>query len=874
MSNKKNIIIFPKIYFFKIIHLIYILLLSTTPIKNECPKEAPISIDNNCLLKYCTEQQYKENKCIIDNKIIKTQWLNNIIQIGDLNFRYINFATFSNGDMVVETTSYPCGETRMFYGIKNNGRGFFNDNSKAKKINFYSIKAKEQPLNVGKCKFESEIFIAKINEGINKGKEYLVSFSKGNQYTELYLFDENKINQIQTSSLFGTQISSYRSATFSYIVDNKIYILASYTITSDNKNYIYFKKMSFSSNAFNNKNPSILSFQKTNNLGNSVSCFVTEQKYIICIYLCQESNGKIGPLAKNVDSICLISLDQNLKEIKTISYRNNIYTDSNSFLKCIHLKGEVGAFIYYYYNKVSKLTNTYEVIYPIVLLKKYNSNRFENYITSIDSIPLNKYAPFDSLLNILLIKNNLYFDNYCLKNDLIKINEDKICFTTSSSNNETLYIVILNIIESQNVVIRYYSIDIYKLNNYKFLLDMRSHLYNNFISLAFSYCPQDDCSNDKSDDHYSAFLIFSYPNGTDSRLNINKYLFDNNNIKINNITIDLKKYSKIDNNIFGYVYYGFNIKENSCNNTDLLSYDSNEIIDIDKPLKHQKIKLKFKNKLYDKIRCVIKYGNIYTDPSFSDYEKYVDKKDNDFDESSYNNQIEQYEGKTNFYIIFIENSLQENCEKNCELCLIKNKSICITCKYNYTIIKENDKKKKICLENTLINNDIIIEEKKETEVIVEKNLEVNEKEREEEAGKKEEEKEKKEEGKKEEEKEKKEEEKKEENEKKEEEKKEEEKEKKEEGKKEEEKEEKEEVKEETKKENEKEVKEENKEESEKENGKEMEEDKNIESTQIYQKEIIKEEKNDKSCSNEEILENKCGAGILKNEQIGKLPYSN
>ena len=120
----------------KIFISLYFLLL-INPIKNECDKTTPILKGRFCLLKYCTEEEYKKEICKIDNKIIKTQWLNNIIKIGDKNFRYVNFANYSNGDMIVETTSCPGSSKRMFYGIKSNGRALFTNNSETKNTNFF-----------------------------------------------------------------------------------------------------------------------------------------------------------------------------------------------------------------------------------------------------------------------------------------------------------------------------------------------------------------------------------------------------------------------------------------------------------------------------------------------------------------------------------------------------------------------------------------------------------------------------------------------------------------------------------------------------------------------------------------------------------------
>ena len=58
-------------------------------------------------------------------KIIRTQELTSIITISDKDFKYINFANYSNGDMIIEITSNPGSPKRMFYGLKKKRRIFF-----------------------------------------------------------------------------------------------------------------------------------------------------------------------------------------------------------------------------------------------------------------------------------------------------------------------------------------------------------------------------------------------------------------------------------------------------------------------------------------------------------------------------------------------------------------------------------------------------------------------------------------------------------------------------------------------------------------------------------------------------------------------------
>ena len=266
----------------------------------------------------------------------------------------------------------------------------------------------------------------------------------------------------------------------------------------------------------------------------------------------------------------------------------------------------------------------------------------------------------------------------------------------------------------ENVVIRYYSINIFKLYNYKILLDMRAHLFNNFVALAFSYCNQSSCYTDTIGDHYSAFLLFSYPNRTDPIYYINENLFKNNDIKINNITLFLKQEAKIENNIFGYVYNGFNIKENNCDRLNLLSLQTNQNLEMNERIEEENILLQFKENTYTEMNCFIEYTYIYTDPPFEEYKKYLDINDStygNFNKTSYNSQKEYYEGKIIQYNIIIEENLVTDCGYNCELCLERDKNYCITCKefLKYDLDENQNEINKICEGGIIIDTDKKIE---------------------------------------------------------------------------------------------------------------------------------------------------------------------
>ena len=86
-----------------------------------------------------------------------------------------------------------------------------------------------------------------------------------------------------------------------------------------------------------------------------LSCFQTEQQFIICLFLASNSNYSIA--AYNAD----------LEEIKNFSFISKSNTNYYPFYKCLHLKGEIGVFSYY------------EDSFPILLIKEFNKSKFENY---------------------------------------------------------------------------------------------------------------------------------------------------------------------------------------------------------------------------------------------------------------------------------------------------------------------------------------------------------------------------------------------------------------------------------------------------------------------------------------------------------------
>ena len=110
-------------------------------ILSECDIENPILLTNGtCVSQYCTKEDFTKNICTIENRLIKIQWINNIIMVGETYFRYQNLIKFSNGDLIFETSPYIySNRERIFYGLKKNGRYYFRKNASNEMTSFFSL---------------------------------------------------------------------------------------------------------------------------------------------------------------------------------------------------------------------------------------------------------------------------------------------------------------------------------------------------------------------------------------------------------------------------------------------------------------------------------------------------------------------------------------------------------------------------------------------------------------------------------------------------------------------------------------------------------------------------------------------------------------
>ena len=585
---------------------------------------------------------------------VTTQKLNNIICIGASGFTYSNFATFSDGSLLVECSKDSETIRRSFYGITYDGKPYFKNNQYHMSLNS----------NAGCYRKDSENSVITLADK----SEYLMSVGN-NKKVEVYdLNSEKLLSATDTSSFIDGKTMDSQIQTFLKYSDGSNNYLFHCYLTSDC--YLRIRKLKFTS-----ANPLTYSSVTSKYLqyiyGKIASCYMTAQKYIVCLSI----YSRLTPLMFATLYATVYDINLNQKVNSDLSYTmvpNNlryIY-----FLKCIHLRDEIG--IAAFYRSVSSKM----VKKPVLLFLSYSNNKITNYINAVEL-------------------NGKEFSTDCTLNDLIKINDKKVVFFGTSESKEVMYIVLIIIYDNTNVAIRYYDFNIYSLYTFKFYLNMRGTAYKNFIAFTFCYCRQESCSS-SSDIHYPGFMIFNYPNGTDYSINHIDKMFTNN-AKIDNYTINLHNQVRIDNNIFGLVYSHINIKQYlNCNSIKFYSSVIDYVVVVESYNLAEEENIVAKDFPLQKTECSIVYTYMIEEPSFEEYNSYVTTKvfPTSYTSEKFEAEKETYESRLLYYNISINQQLSDSCEdENCLVCRDSDKSKCIICKFNYAVNKDEVGKYKTCI---------------------------------------------------------------------------------------------------------------------------------------------------------------------------------
>ena len=497
------------------------------------------------------------------------------------NYMKGQFAVNSKGDVIIE---YSDNDLRLFYGIKKNGKGFFNGEY---------IKKLQLNNNV---RYESENIFISLKNSDNDDIQYLLNFGANDTAVELFNFEGN-IGQSENyiiktpNEVLGNSIFSYVNSLLEFNNNNNIkeYLL----IYIYEQNYIL-KKLSFS--GFNLNNIVINEVQtspSTSNVNENrmVNGIVFNENYILVLFI---SGDKYFC---NIFDLKLI-----LKSNFALDIIEKFEDGFGLFAKAINLKEKYIAF--FYYIKEGKL--------------KFQLGQIEN----LDNI-FNPSLNFNITQGIFLSDPRL--------NEIIKLNSQRCAFFAFKekhklNNNDnfgevsdSLTILLFDLYNDyQNLKIREYEI---RLETYKYHREISAAIYNGFICFSSSVYQSSHPNN-----IISIFMMFGYFNQTNQENNktidIYEYISnESNNHK--NIVDDILNNIEIiiENNIFGYIFLKDRIKLVSIP-SEIEFYNNEKILTNDDILNRDYL-------LKENINIYIKTGNyffeyqiIVTEPEYEVFDSY------------------------------------------------------------------------------------------------------------------------------------------------------------------------------------------------------------------------------------------------------------
>ena len=445
----------------------------------------------------------------------------------DSHYRAGNFAINKNNDMIIE---YSYQNKRLFYGLKQNGRYFFNDE------NGNPISTKEITLQNNEDtsitqRYESKNIFVSLKNDVQKDKEYLFSTSSYTTVSELYDLEnlENIHNKVKTTSRFlGTEIFGFQ---FSLLelpsnTEKQYVLIYSTSTTSDPGQYITLKKFTFTEFNFVNYETSE---KEINNFFNRLaSAFILNDSLIILFHI-DNAHFKIKVFNFNLDK--LADIGTNIFQ-ETTNYNNdkNKGRGLGYYLKCIHLKDNIGVFSFYIYNNYH---------YPEIIVGK------------IEPVDNDQKYTFNSLFRKNFDNNYYYLQAEYLLNDIIKINDNRYCFISSSDGRQQLYIYLFDLYnEDKNMKLRIFKSNI---NDYKMVKEFSSVIFNGYLVFTSTVIDKNQNNYFNDDICNSILMIFGYPNAIDNEIDISLFLMDMENYNNeNNLYNTLMENMNIENNIFGY----------------------------------------------------------------------------------------------------------------------------------------------------------------------------------------------------------------------------------------------------------------------------------------------------------------------------------
>ena len=209
-------------------------------------------------------------QCLEFNKSI----INNIILFNEENFIYLNFANYSNGDIIFSSTANFQTEKRIFYGFKKNGRPFFQNETSY----FYSMNSTKE--SNWEYKNESDSLVIKLSD--ESEKEYLISTGNNKSFCEIYDFENNEIYKKPMDKFANYYVDSFpNTGIFLFSNNREHYYLFGFIIKENDVLNYSLQIHKFNTIKKFNSSRTIQEEKKVEYVKNKrggINCFITEKQ--------------------------------------------------------------------------------------------------------------------------------------------------------------------------------------------------------------------------------------------------------------------------------------------------------------------------------------------------------------------------------------------------------------------------------------------------------------------------------------------------------------------------------------------------------------------------------------------------------------------
>ena len=431
-----------------------------------------------------------------------------------------------NGDLIIEYYSeenyYEIPNSILFYGLSKNGRYCFSDESsytQEKNIDIDEIIDISGYYNIYEIYDSKNLFVSLKND-FNREDQYLFSINSYNSIVELHNFNNNTAKNRYIWDFNDFFNLEEDAITFPYerelyeLKRESAYIIAFIPKYKVNENFCdlnFIKKFSFKSfddNAYEHlKSVKFNKYVDTSILG---AFFMDDCGRLVTVSYKEPINP---PTQGNI----MLNINFFNTDLQSIESRNELFilfpfslvtNDQYKYFKSFYLTDNVVMFSY--------ITFTY------IWYWSWHFINFDLYKIDLAS-EWKKINP-ENNNNAFMINPNGFLS------DFIKISNIKLVFIycNYSPNSDNFYNDLIIIIIKINPDYSNFNInqDSFNLENYIPKMQISGFIYNGFLLFTSTAILKEEINNSENDNYFSMLMIFGYPNGTDSTINISDFIFN------------------------------------------------------------------------------------------------------------------------------------------------------------------------------------------------------------------------------------------------------------------------------------------------------------------------------------------------------------